>query len=270
MSPSNIDSYISRDERWAIQTFRPLLQALNVQNIPNPPDFTMVFMDRREWIIQGMGKCMVTIEQADLPLTVGGMHVTRYDDKLDFLTLQIVINSDLCKTNTLEERIARKIAVVHEFTHAVAALSAIARVRSKPLIERLKRILHGKAHATNNTDIEQVIDDLSDFLEMKFNKQRKRKKSFPDEHFRLGFEDFPVSYPVIFEEFLFSKEMFEEYFSPDDIQTMCRAVRDHDSKTFSNLVVPRAERISDEKALGFKFVLARIKAILKSIYSTFH
>ena len=270
MSPSKIDSYISRDERWAIQTFRPLLKALDVQNIPNPPDFKMVFMNKREWIVQGMGKGLVTIEQADLPLAVGGMHVTRYDDKLDFLTLQIVINSNRCKKNTLEERIARKIAVVHEFTHAVAALTAKSRARSKPLIERLEKILHRKAHATKNADIEQVIDDLSDFLDIRFSRQRRKRKSFPDEHFRLGFEDFPVSYPVIFEEFLFSKEMFEEYFSPDDIQTMCGAVRDHDSKTFSDLVVPRAEKISNEKALDFKFVLARIKAILKSIYSAFH
>jgi hypothetical protein len=64
--------------------------------------------------------------------------------------------------------------------------------------------------------IEHLAQELRDSLAIEKSKKLKRTantKYFSDEHFRLGFEDFPVSYPIVFDEFLFSKEMFEEYFS---------------------------------------------------------
>ncbi|MDR2479422.1 MAG: hypothetical protein LBD48_08940, partial [Treponema sp.] len=83
-----------------------------------------------------------------------------------------------------------------------------------------------KTHALYLTDIKQIAEELSNSLRTKYSKPGKPSKTphFPDEHYRLGFEDFPVSYPIIFEEFLLSKEMFFEYFSPKDVEALCKAL----------------------------------------------
>jgi hypothetical protein len=47
-----------------IKTFRPLLKKLNAQHIPDPPEITEVDLaDDRNLIVQGMGHCIVVIEQ---------------------------------------------------------------------------------------------------------------------------------------------------------------------------------------------------------------
>jgi hypothetical protein len=59
------------------------------------------------------------------------------------------------------------------------------------------------------TDLEHLSGELNNSLPLKKETESKRDSNiryFPDEHFRLGFEDFPVSYSVIFDEFLFSKD----------------------------------------------------------------
>jgi hypothetical protein len=83
--PPNTDKPIIKDERWVIKIFRPLLLELKVQNIPNPPDLTVIYMsDKREWIIPGMGRCIVVIEQQELPEGVGGILITSHDAELDW------------------------------------------------------------------------------------------------------------------------------------------------------------------------------------------
>jgi hypothetical protein len=88
-----------------------------------------------------MGRCVVVIEQRHIPENIGGILITSHDTELDYFTLHIVINSGLCDKSSLNNRARQKITVVHEFTHTVAALSAISRVRSKELVKRLTDIL---------------------------------------------------------------------------------------------------------------------------------
>jgi len=269
LSQPNTDNPGIKDERWVIKTFRPLLKKLNTQHIPDPPEINEVDLaDNRDWIIQGMGRCVVVIEQFNLPENIGGMLITSHDVELDYFRLHILINCNLCNKTETEDRIGQKIAVVHEFTHTVAALSAISRVHSNLLIERLKKIFQKKAHAIYYDDIKLIASELSSSLSIELGSQNNTNKQtrFPDEHFRLGFEDFPISYPVIFEEFLLSQEMFNEYFSQDTIESMCRTLSIKDAKTFAELVSPLSLKIAEEKALDIQFVVARILHIFLPIY----
>jgi hypothetical protein len=228
-------------------------------------------MDRRDWIIQGMGRCIVVIEQKDLPGDMGGMLVTSHDNELDYFTLHILINSSLCTQTAPDARIEQKITAIHEFTHTIAALSAISRVRSKELIKLLKEKFKIKAHAIYYDDIKQVAAELSSSLSIKLNNLNNtdRQNYFPDKHFRLGFEDIPVSYPVVFEELLLSKEMFEEYFSQNAVQSMCESLSRRDGVTFSNVVTPITLRIAAEKALDVQFIAARILDIFLPLYANY-
>jgi len=288
LSQPSIDSQPPiKDERWAIKTFRPLLKLLKVQSIPSPPDLKIVYMsDNKNWIIQGMGRCIVIIEQQNLPGETGGMLITSHDSELDYFRLHILINSSLCNKTSLNDRADQKIAAIHEFTHTVAALSAISRVRSKILIERLKEIFAEKAHAINFYEIRKIADELSNSLfdllkdignnpnnplhiESSDPKESDKKYYFSDKHFRLGFEDFPVSYPVIFEEFLLSREMFEEYFTKDIIEMLCNAFFANNSQDIMNIISPPTVKIINEKALYTNFAVARILAIFMPIYAEF-
>jgi len=272
LSPLNIDSPVIKNERWVIKTFRPLLKKLKTQHIPESPKITEVDLaDHRDWIIQGMGRCVVVIEQFSLPDKIGGMLITSHDAELDYFRLHILINCALCNKTNLEDRIRQKIAVVHEFTHTVAALSAIPRVRSKDLIEMLKKKFQTKAHAIYYDDIKLIASELSSSLSIKLgiNNNTDKQIRFPDEHFRLGIEDIPVSYPVIFEEFLLSQEMFKEYYSQDVIEAMCKALSERNTKAFAELVSPPSQRIAEEKALDIQFVASRILTILSPLYAQY-
>ncbi|MDR2797939.1 MAG: hypothetical protein LBB80_06315 [Treponema sp.] len=50
------------------------------------------------------------------------MLITSHNMELDYFKLHIIINSTI-----LNDRVKEKITAVHEFTHTVAALSAIVR-----------------------------------------------------------------------------------------------------------------------------------------------
>jgi len=272
LSPHNTDSLVIKDEHWVIKTFRPLLRKLKTQHIPDPPNITEVDLaDNRDWIIQGMGRCIVVIEQFDLPENIGGMLITSHDSELDYFRLHILINCALCNKTSLKDRIRQKIAVVHEFTHTVAALSAISRIRSKDLIEILKKKFKTKAHAIYYDDIKLIASELSNSLSIKLgtNNNTDKQIRFPDEHFRLGFEDIPVSYPVIFEEFLLSQEMFKEYYSQNVIEAMCKALSERNVKVFAELVSPPSQKIAEEKALDIQFIASRILTILSPIYAQY-
>lgn len=283
MSQPNIDSHGIKDERWAIKTFRPLLQLLKVQDIPDSENTRIIYMaDRRDWIIQGMGRCIIAIEHCVLPGDLGGMLITSHDPEQDYFKLHILINSSLCNKTRLKERAFLKITATHEFTHIVAALSAISRVRSKLLIQRLKEIFREKVHAISCSEIQKVADELKNtFFEMLENiiddinntdsfenvENNNRNYYFPDNHFRLGFEDFPVSYPVIFEEFLLSKEMFEEYFHKNLVDSLCKAFDGNNPEIVNDLISPPTIKLIQEKALDPHFAIARVSTIFMAIYA---
>jgi hypothetical protein len=281
--PPSTDNREIKDERWAIKTFRPLLQELKVQNIPAPPDARIVYMtDKRDWVIKGMGRCIVIIEQQDLPEKTGGILVTSHDSELDYFKLHILINSSLCNKTDLNDRADLKITATHEFTHTIAALSAISRISSELLIGRLKEIFRKKAHAIHYDEIKKIAEELSNSLFDVLNnldssvsmehgepKNTDKVHFFPDKHFRLGFEDFPVSYPVIFEEFLLSEEMFHEYFSKEIIESLCKAFLENNSNLIADLLSPTSLRIINEKALYPNFVVARIIEIFMPIYAAY-
>ncbi|MDR1030798.1 MAG: hypothetical protein LBL76_07995 [Treponema sp.] len=223
----------------------------------------------RDLVIKGMGKCIVAIEQESLGDNIAGMLVTSHDMEPETFRLHIVINSNICNKKSLDDRVFQKIIAVHEFTHMVAKLSAISRVRSKELIERLMNIFREKAHILYLNDLKQLANELNTSYPVEKNIVSPRtiiKRYFPDEHFRLGFEDLPVSYPTIFEEFLFSREMFEEYFSKDTINLAYEALDRSDVKEMGNLLFPTITTISNIKAIYGNFVHDRVSNFIRSDY----
>ena len=144
-----------------VKTFRPLLKLLNVQNIPNPPEMNRIdLVYHRDFVIKGMSRCVVVIEQDRLPKNMGGMLITSWSNgyqknidgnsgssPIEIYKLHILINSHLCNRTGHKNRSLHKITVIHEFTHVIATLSALSKVRTENIMDHLKVVLQKKAHA---------------------------------------------------------------------------------------------------------------------------
>jgi hypothetical protein len=182
VNTSIADNSPLKDEQWAIKSFRPLLKDLHVQDIPSPPEFTLLYIaDYRHLVIQG-------------------------------------------------------------------------------LVKRLKGIFSAKSHALLYADIQKVAEELTDTLLGKLQKTMKKKHEpyFDDAHFRLGFEDFPISYPVFFQDLLFSRELFEEYFTKENIEHCCIMIYENNSVSLGRLINTICQKIVNDKALNMEFVLSKV------------
>jgi hypothetical protein len=131
------------------------------------------------------------------------------------------------------------------------------------LIKRLKEILRSKTHALLYEDIVNLVLELKRASsKMKYRKNSEETARFPDEHFRLGFEDFPSSYPIMFEEFLMSEELFEEYFFPEQIECCCKAVARRDKNEIIKYIISPCKILAEKKALDSDFVISRVLTFL--------
>ncbi|MFP3043528.1 hypothetical protein LQZ19_17065 [Treponema primitia] len=259
MNTSTVDNSPLKDEQWAIKSFRPLLKALHVQDMPSPPEFTLLYIaDYRHLVIQGMGHCIIVIERYALPQDVGGMLITSYNKRNNFFLLHILINQELGKQDAATKR-NNKIAAVHEFTHTTAALCAVGRTKSDELVKRLKEIFSAKSHPLLYADIQKVAEELTGTLLGKLQQPaaKPKKPYFEDAHYRLGFEDFPISYPVFFQDLLFSKELFEEYFTKEIIKNCCKLIYENDSTGLGEIINTICHNIANDKALSVEFVISK-------------
>lgn len=242
--------------------------------------------DYRDFVIKGMSRCIVILEQDNLPKNIGGMLITSWErghlrntdgttgsKTIEIYRLHILINNNICNRASHRDRSFRKITVVHEFTHAIAALCALSRVRTENVIDRLKIVLDRKAHALYLQDVAKLAIELNEAFFIRLFKRLGNISiisQFPDEHYRLGFEEFPFSYPIIYEEFLFSEELFKEYCTPEQIEEMCRLFGNNNA-AFLEIADPILSQICNEKALFKKFVIRRFYLdIFFSIYSDYN
>ncbi|MDR2965514.1 MAG: hypothetical protein LBU88_07040 [Treponema sp.] len=266
---------IIKDKKWVIETFLPLLNLLDIDNIPAPSvDRIINLSDHRDFIIKGMGLCVVSISQEVLPPQTKGIHITSHKKitvqgkKIDHYRLNIIINTNICNKTSRKGRLLLKLTIVHEFTHAIAALSAISRIRLSGLIERLLKKLRKKAeHKLNDRDIHYMLRDLCKPLIkilLSIIHGIPIKWYFGDEHYRLGFEDIQESYPSILESLLLPNEMFRIFFSEDDIHTIQTAY--HQNRVIWHpLTIPVFRQININENLPKEFIRRRYISFLSNI-----
>jgi hypothetical protein len=129
--------------------------------------------------------------------------------------------------------------------------------------------LRKKAHVLILQDVAKLAIELNEPILVRFVKKLRNIdiiSQFPDEHYRLGFEQFPFNHHTIYEEFLFSEELFREYCSQEQIELMCR-LYEINKTAFTDMVDQVLSEICTEKALFKEFVLRRFYIdIFPSIY----
>lgn len=255
-------------EHWAIRTFVPLLKLLNIQNIPGLPIANKVNLaEHRNFILKGMKNCIICIRQGNLPKSIGGLTITSHkkiqiDDistPIHSFRINIIINSHLYRKTSPKGKSRKKLTAIHEFTHAVAALTAISRISSDDTIEKFKKKLNEKAHVLDLQELSHLAKEINEpFIQVILNKLTgiPKERHFPDEHYRLGFEDIRISYPLILEEFLLPYEVLSSYFLPNTIQQMCVSFGRNNIQ-FNAIIRPILRQICNDENLDKEFVTRR-------------
>ena len=202
-----------RDIEWAIKTFRPLLKDLEIPKLK--ADYKQILTSEYKIFNRyNMSNCAIIVSQYEFSkLEYKGVFVWQYCKEEDFYALYIILNSNLFK-NTQAIKIVRKAVSTHEFVHCVAALMALSRLKTQALIENLHNRMKKKFHALTDNDVENIFKDLKRSLK---DRKATQIETFPDDHFRVGGEDFTDSYSDLYRNLLLSYELFcsDEFFNTD-------------------------------------------------------
>ena len=188
------------DVSIAVNFFRPVLSKLNIRNKEKQEDVFLVEFDHLDFL--NLETCVVTVLLANLD-KAGGLFFCRKTENIT--ACYIILNSNLYNNEGNLEKV--KIVGVHEFCHFMAIIYSLTATTIEKqrdfLTKRLSKKIDDFDIAALNTFYQALTQDdvkTDDIAE------------FSDNHFRLDCEGDTVNYDVLFNNFLFSKELFEEYF----------------------------------------------------------
>jgi len=95
------------DVSWVIKHFRPLLDKINIDDIPQEPDYQAeVLSDTRQFIRLGMEDCVLAVCRRNFISTANGYYTFSYaeNEGQKIFFLNIYINNNLFASNNPELR----------------------------------------------------------------------------------------------------------------------------------------------------------------------
>ena len=190
-----------------------------------------------------------------------GVFVWTYDKKRNIFILYIIINDNLYNDNmTHEDCVKRKLVTTHEFTHCTAAMLSLSGMYSEQLIESLQKSMRKNVDVIQSVDIDSVMSEFKKEISdgSKSVKTDLSFRKFDDEHFRTGYEGFEGSYYDLNSNFLFSKQLFEEYFGKQTQLAFKEYIKQGSSQEAVALLKTASETVINDKCLDRKFVLNKI------------
>ena len=189
------------DIETAVKFFRPLLSSLNIRNKTKQDIVYLAAFDHLDLL--NLDNCVVTVLTANLA-QAGGLFFCRNEG--DYLHCYIVIQDSLYAESMQKV----KTVGVHEFCHFMAIIYSITatsiQAQREYLINRLKKNVDDlNMDALNKFYAALCTGDLMEEI-----------SELTDTHYRLNCEGETVNYSVLFKHLMFSKELFEEFFSEQD------------------------------------------------------
>lgn len=242
---------------WAVNLFRPLLKDLRIQELK---DQSIIFTaNYRAFQKYHMDSCIVIVKRYKFSKpNYKGVFIWQYNTRNEIFALYIILNENMYDTTDVKNEIFRKAVSTHEFTHCVAALLTLSRLKTKVLIENQQKKLAKRFHAMEESDMGNLMADISNSM---LQPNMERFLFFPDMHFRTGDEDFSQKYSELYRNLLLSYGLFKEYFT-DEITTRLKELfKDGNDIEFERLVAEKIQAISKEKRLEWNFVLQSFRNI---------
>jgi hypothetical protein len=206
---------VNRNEQWAIDQFRPLLNEIDISNIPASPNYLLLRLSRYEHLRNlGLSDCVLIVRRRIFKSTVNGYYTFSYRmaGEQPIFFLSIFLNDQLFVSNTPAQKIRRRQALVHEFTHCIAAFLLMEMPnREKNLIDKLTLdlVTHTKLNIRNHYQ-SLIIQFGSGQIPM-----ANVLGVYPDEHFRLDDANFQGSFATLYKHLILDFSIFEKYFTPE-------------------------------------------------------
>ena len=239
------------DVSTAVRFFRPLLAALNIRNKSEQDIVYLAEFDHLDFL--DLDNCVVTVLTANLE-QAGGLFFCRKEN--GYIHCYIVVQDSLYRGNM--EIV--KVVGVHEFCHFMAILYSL----TATSIERQREILSEKK--------KKKVDDLSmDSLNRFFKALASDDllRDIPeleDEHYRLQCEGPTINYEILFRHFMFSKELFEKYFTDFDrekFKSLVNSDNDEETAHALELFQSKVKQASEEKAVPYKLAFKQALSWVK-------
>lgn len=260
---SEAPSNSNRNVEWAVETFRPLLQALKLQYVGTKPTIVNA-SDFRNLIVKGMGRCVLAVQRQKISDGQKGYCVFIHNKELNIYILSIVIDEKFFSDDSHENRVQRKALGIHEFVHCVAIMMSVSLLGTgpNPLIERLKQILSEKLSVTTSEDFTALLKALG---EISADAEPPKITMFNDKHFRTGFEDFPDDYADLYLNFLFSYKLLREIIDDQRLETFKHLILAKEAEQLTKFLNEILTEIVEVKALEKEFVYQRFLFFLQRL-----
>jgi hypothetical protein len=110
---------VNRDEQWAINQFRPLLDEIDLSSIPVSPNQMIIRLSKHTHLQKmGLEDCVLIVRRRNFKSTLNGYYTFSYlmAEMQPIFFLTIFLNEQLFVSNTPAQKIKRHQALVHEFT----------------------------------------------------------------------------------------------------------------------------------------------------------
>lgn len=186
----------------AVRFFRPVLIQLSLRNRQKQRDVYLAEFDHLDML--NIDKWLIIVLRANLQKSDGMFFCQETENGL--IKCYIVLRDSLYNEPTFEKV---KIVGVHEFCHFMAMLyllTATTHIEQREGI--LKRRLIGKIDELNMEALNRFFRALIDK-----NYTMEIIPELTDEHYRLEGDGDTVKYDELFRHLMFSKELFDEYFT---------------------------------------------------------
>jgi len=194
----------------AVRLFRPILQSLKVRSETGHNPVFLVAFDNMAFL---------NLDEFSIQFAVGdidaaGLFIIKHT-KQGLLRAYIILNKSLYtnSTQTVQDKKLkeiRKIAGVHEFVHFIAIIYVVTVTKRSELrstlLQRLKKTI-AKMWGPNLLELYYALSGKP--------RNGYEPPELTDWHFRLSYEGKTPDYEVLFLHFMFSRELFEEYFNED-------------------------------------------------------
>ena len=253
------------DVQWVIKHFRPLLDKINIDNIPEEPNYQVELLsDSRQFIQLGMENCVLSICHRNFISTVNGYYTFSYaeNEKQQIFFLNININNNLFASNNPALREKRKRTIIHEFTHCIAAFLSIGRIRTKLLLDGLVNKLAARVKMNEMTHYQMILSQIGNASST----VTYALGIYPDEHFRLGYEDFDDSFSTLYKNLILDRKIFEKYFTEDRGSDFFKELKKRNISGALTILNAACADLIAKEAISADFVNLRLREELLGYY----
>jgi len=246
-----------------IKLFRPLLEKIDIDNVPEEPSHQMELLsENRQYIISGLEDCVLSVCRRNFKSKANGFYTFSYKEYegQPIYFLNIYVNNSLFVSNSPGLRIERRRTIIHEFTHCIAAFLSIGRLLTDKLIDDLVKALISRVKINAEVHYQSLLIQFENAA------STIALDIFPDEHFRLGYEDFDYSFSVVYKQLTLDRLIFEKYFTDDLRAKFINAIKKGNTANASAILRQALSELIANEAISADFINLRLREELIAYY----